>query len=111
NHHSVAARAGLQAGDRVTRVGSQKIDDWTDLSTAISERPGKKTKVTYQRNNRQYSSNLTPKVVKANGQKAGQIGILEETSTSMTARLKFGWERFVQSGTLIFSVLGHMFTH
>lgn len=111
NHHSVAAQAGLVAGDRVTKVGHSQINNWADLSTAISARPGQKTAFTYKRNGRIHTTTIQPKAVKVNGQKVGQIGILEQTSTNFTDRINFGWQRFVQSGTLIFGVLGHMFTH
>lgn len=111
NHHSVAAQAGLKAGDRVTKVGQTKIANWADLSTAISARPNEETSVVYYRGDHRHTTMVRPKSVKANGQKVGQIGILEQTSTKFTDRVTFGWQRFVQSGTLIFGVLGHMFTH
>lgn len=111
NANSVAARAGLVSGDRIKQVNNIKIKDWTDLSTAISSRPGKKITVTYEHQGKQHTTTMVPKTVKQSGQKVGQIGILEETDKSFSARLNFGWQRFVQAGTLIFSVLGHMFTH
>ncbi|MCI1974949.1 MAG: RIP metalloprotease RseP [Limosilactobacillus sp.] len=111
NSRSVAARAGLVSGDRITQVGHSKINNWTDLSTAISSHPGKKVTVDYERNGKRHTTTLVPKTVKQSNQKVGQIGILEETDKSFSARINFGWQRFVQAGTLIFSVLGHMFTH
>ena len=99
NHHSVAAQAGLAAGDRITKVGHSEIHNWTDLSTAISARPDQKTAFTYERGGKTRTTTIRPKAV------------LEQTSTSFTDRINFGWQRFVQSGTLIFGVLGHMFTH
>lgn len=111
NHGSVAAKAGLKTGDRITQVGKQKIANWTDLSTSISNNPGKKLSITYQRDNRVYHTSLTPKTVERSHQKVGQIGIIEQQDKSMMARVKFGWQQFIQAGTLIFSVLGHMITH
>lgn len=111
NSGSVAARAGLVSGDRITQVGHSKINNWTDLLTAISSHPGKKVTVDYERNGERHTTSLIPKTVKQSGQKVGQIGILEEMDKSFSARINFGWQRFVQAGTLIFSVLGHMFTH
>lgn len=111
NHHSVAAQAGLKSGDRITKVGHRYISNWADLSTAISARPDQRTSISYERSGKDYTTTLRPKAVKANGQKVGQIGILEQTSSSFADRINFGWQRFVQSGTLIFGVLGHMFTH
>lgn len=111
NANSVAARAGLVSGDRIKQVNDAKIKDWTALSTAISSHPGKKITVTYEHHGKQHTTTMVPKTVKQSDQKVGQIGILEETDKSFSARLNFGWQRFVQAGTLIFSVLGHMFTH
>lgn len=111
NPGSVAAKAGLVAGDRITRINQTKISDWSDLSTAISSHPGKKITVKYVRDGKQHTSSMVPKTVKQANQKVGQIGILEETDKSFSARINFGWQRFVQAGTLIFGVLGHMFTH
>ena len=111
NSNSVAAKAGLVSGDRIVKVNKTKIENWTDLSTSISSHPGKKITVKYERDGKQHTTSMVPKTVKQSNQKVGQIGILEETSKSFSARINFGWERFVQAGTLIFSVLGHMFTH
>ena len=54
---------------------------------------------------------MTPKKVKQGNETIGQVGIVEEQKTDAKSRITFGWQRFVQAGTLIFSVLGHMFTH
>lgn len=111
NANSVAARAGLVAGDRIIKVNNTKIRNWTELSTSISSRPNKATKITYERSGHQHMTTLKPKAVHQGKQLVGQIGIVEEQETSIKARLTFGWQRFIQAGTLIFSVLGSMFTH
>ena len=111
NAGSVAAKAGLKANDRIVKVNNQKINNWTDLSTNISNKPNKTVSVTYERGNKTYHTKLTPKAVERGHQKVGQIGIVEKQEKSLAARLKFGWQQFIQAGTLIFSVLGHMVTH
>ena len=111
NVGSVAAKAGLKANDRIIKVNNQKINNWTDLSTNISNKPNKTVSITYERGNKTYHTKLTPKAVERGHQKVGQIGIVEKQEKSLAARLKFGWQQFIQAGTLIFSVLGHMFTH
>ncbi|MDD1407044.1 RIP metalloprotease RseP [Limosilactobacillus reuteri] len=111
NAGSVAAKAGLKANDRIVKVNNQKINNWTDLSTNISNKPNKTVSVTYERGNKTYHTKLTPKAVERGHQKVGQIGIVEKQERSLAARLKFGWQQFIQAGTLIFSVLGHMVTH
>ena len=111
NSGSVAAQAGLKAGDRITKVNNTKISNWTDLSMNLSDKPGQKVKVTYSRDGHSRTVALTPKTVKQGKQKVGQLGILEQQRTGIRDRLLFGWQQFVQAGTLIFAVLGHMFTH
>lgn len=111
NSNSVAAKAGLKAGDRVTRINNAKISNWTDLSSNLSNKPGKKVRLTYERAGHSKTVSVTPKTVKQGKQKVGQIGILEQERTGIKDRLLFGWQQFVQAGTLIFAVLGHMFTH
>lgn len=109
--NSVAEKAGLVSGDKITQINSKKITNWTDLSTTISSNPGKKLSVTYVHNGKNHQTTMVPKTVEQSNQKVGQIGIMEQTNDSFAARVSFGWQRFVQSGTLIFSVLGQMFTH
>lgn len=111
NAGSVAAKAGLTTGDRITKVGNTTIKNWADLSTNISSRPGKKVRLTYERDHHQHQVTVVPKTVHQGKEKVGQIGIIEEQKTGMKARLLFGWQQFVQAGSLIFSVLGSMFTH
>lgn len=111
NSGSVAAQAGLKAGDQITRVNSTQVKNWTDLSANLSDKPGQRVRVTYVRNNHQKTVTLVPKTVKQGKQKVGQIGIIEQERTGFKDRLLFGWQQFVQAGTLIFAVLGHMFTH
>ena len=111
NANSVAARAGLKAGDRITHVGKVRVNNWLELATNLSSKPGQKVHLTYQRAGKTKSVTVKPKMVKQSKQKVGQIGIIEQQKTGIQARLLFGWQQFAQAGTLIFSVLGHIFTH
>lgn len=111
NSGSVAAKAGLVAGDRITKVGNATVNNWGELATKISSQPGKRVRLTYERNRHQHQVTVVPKTVHQDKEKVGQIGIIEEQQTGIKARLLFGWQQFIQAGTLIFSVLGSMFTH
>lgn len=111
NSGSVAAKAGLVAGDRITKVGNATVNNWGELATKISSQPGKRVRLTYERNHHQHQVTVVPKTVHQGKEKVGQIGIIEEQKTGIKARLLFGWQQFIQAGTLIFSVLGSMFTH
>ncbi|KIS03630.1 RIP metalloprotease RseP [Paucilactobacillus wasatchensis] len=108
---SVAAKAGLRAGDAIVKVNQTKTGDWEKLGTTISNYPNKKITITIERNQKQQKIKLTPKAVTQSGEKVGQIGIQEKLVTSFSARVNYGWTRFVTVFTLIFSVLGHMITH
>ncbi len=108
---SVAAKAGIKSGDRITKVAGHQTKNWTALTTQISSKPGQRLTVQYVRNGRHYSTKLTPKKVRRNKQTMGQIGIVEQQKTDARSRIQYGWHQFILSGTLIFSVLGHMFTH
>lgn len=108
---SVAAKAGLKAGDRIVKVDGKQTKNWQAMTTAISSKPNRKVTVNYQRNGKQFTTQLTPKKVRRGKQTVGQIGVMEQQKKDFQSRLQYGWHQFVLSGTLIFSVLGHMFTH
>lgn len=108
---SVAAKAGLKNGDEIVQVNQTRTGNWEKLGTEIAKHPNEKITLTIERNNQQQKISLTPKAVSQSGQEVGQIGIKEELSTDFSARINYGWSRFVTVFTLIFSVLGHMVTH
>jgi putative serine protease PepD len=57
---SPAAKAGLKAGDRVTRLDSQRIDDANALVAAVrSHAPGDTVKVTYVRDGDTHQTSVT----------------------------------------------------
>lgn len=108
---SVAARAGLVAGDRIVRVQGQKTNNWQSLATNISSRPGKNTNIEYIHKGKTHKTTVKPKKVQQGRETIGQIGIMEEQKHGFSDRIHYGWQQFVSAGTLIFTVLGHMFTH
>ena len=111
NAGSVAAKAGLVAGDRITKVNSTKVANWTELATNLSSKPNQQVKLTYPHKGETKTTTVRPQAVKQGKETVGQIGILEQQEKGIRARLMFGWQQFIQAGTLIFAVLGHMFTH
>lgn len=59
---SGAQDAGLKIGDVITKIDGAAITDFADLSIAIgSKRPGDKVQVTYLRNGRETTTNVTLK--------------------------------------------------
>lgn len=111
NAGSVAAKAGLVAGDRITKVNSTKVANWAELATNLSSKPNQQVKLTYTHKGETKTTTVCPQAVKQGKETVGQIGILEQQEKGIRARLMFGWQQFIQAGTLIFAVLGHMFTH
>ena len=111
NAGSVAAKAGLVAGDRITKVNSTKVANWAELATNLSSKPNQQVKLTYTHKGETKTTTVRPQAVKQGKETVGQIGILEQQEKGIWARLMFGWQQFIQAGTLIFAVLGHMFTH
>lgn len=111
NAGSVAAKAGLVAGDRITKVNSTKVANWAELATNLSSKPNQQVKLTYTHKGETKTTTVRPQEVKQGKETVGQIGILEQQEKGIRVRLMFGWQQFIQAGTLIFAVLGHMFTH
>ncbi|WP_202512109.1 trypsin-like peptidase domain-containing protein, partial [Streptomyces sp. SID3343] len=55
-----AAKAGLKAGDVITKLGDRSIGAYEDLFSEIwSHRPGDKVKVTYQRDGKEATTDVT----------------------------------------------------
>ena len=64
---SGAEDAGIKKGDIITKIDNSKIDSFADLSAAIgSKRPGDKVTVSYTRDGRQLTTNVTLKDQKGN---------------------------------------------
>lgn len=108
---SVAAKAGLKAGDRIIKVNGHSTRNWQSMTTAISSKPGQRLTISYERAGHKYTTKLIPKKVRRGKQTVGQIGVMEQQKKDFLSRIQYGWHQFILSGTLIFSVLGHMFTH
>ncbi|WP_461219528.1 RIP metalloprotease RseP [Lapidilactobacillus salsurivasis] len=109
---SVAAQAGLKAGDQITQVNGQATANWTELVTAIQKRYGQKTKITYQRDKATATTTLTPKTVTdaSSKTKYGQIGITNAVDRSLGAKLKYGFTATWDLAGRILQVLGSFFT-
>lgn len=108
---SVAAKAGLKAGDRIVKVNGHSTRNWQSMTTAISSKPGQRLTINYERAGQEHTTKLIPKKVRRGKQTIGQIGVMEQQKKDFASRIQYGLHQFILSGTLIFSVLGHMFTH
>lgn len=110
---SVAAKAGLKSNDQIIAVNGKKTDNWQDLAGDISKRADKKTILKIKRGKETKQIELTPKAVKQDGEKVGQIGISEKIKidSSLKAKLTYGFTQTWQVIVAVFSALGNMFTH
>lgn len=74
-----AARAGLQAGDRIVEADGQPVDTWLDLVTAVESHPGTPLELAVQRDGRIFDVTVTPDVREdvepGSGVPAVQIGV------------------------------------
>jgi regulator of sigma E protease len=60
-----AAKAGIRPGDRVTKVGGEKMETFTDVARAIAARKGEPVEITWQREkpdggSEEFTATLTP---------------------------------------------------
>lgn len=77
-----ADKAGIRPGDRITKVGSQTVQDWERFFLAISSRANLDTGLTVIRDGRELVVRVTPQSVgKMN---AGEIGILPDVHPSVS---------------------------
>jgi len=76
---SPAAKAGLQAGDRVVSIQGQTIHTWSQMTGIVKESPNRQLQVDVLREGQRISLTVTPSVEKAmvNGEsvEVGKIGI------------------------------------
>ncbi|GAA0811890.1 RIP metalloprotease RseP [Ligilactobacillus aviarius] len=110
---SVAAKAGLKEGDQIVAIDGHQVSNWQDLVSDLSDRGGKQTTLKVKQAKQTKEIRLTPKTVKQNGQKTGQIGITEKIKNdhSIGAILAFGFTQTWNITMLVFSAIGHMITH
>ena len=88
-----AKHAGIETGDRIIRINTQKVDTWVDMAQIIRGSPGKALQVTYLRNDVQKSTVIIPEASEQDGKTIGLIGISPmepEIPPEMVRRLQFG---------------------
>jgi len=71
---SAAARAGLQAGDRIVRINEAAIESWNGLVDAVRASPGQALRIDILRGARAMQLTVTPEARDVNGASIGRIG-------------------------------------
>ncbi|MDG2985369.1 RIP metalloprotease RseP [Latilactobacillus curvatus] len=110
--NSPAQKAGLKMDDRLVKVAGKKVTTFTDFSSVIAKYPNKPVNVQVKRAKQTKSLEITPKVVKVEGQKGkvGQIGVTAGLNHSVGAKLKYGFTQSWANATQIFKILGSFLT-
>jgi len=72
---SPAEGAGLQAGDRITGVAGEAVEQWYDMSRIISAHPDEAIELRWVRDGVETEVMITPKAEQAGDETVGRIGI------------------------------------
>lgn len=72
---SVAERAGLRPGDRVTEVDGKPVGHWGDLVSIVRGAAGREVRLRYERGGSQAEALMTPSEVTEGGETIGRIGV------------------------------------
>jgi len=75
-NNSVAAKAGIKAGDKILKVAGVKVNNWIELAKAISQFPNKSIALEIKRGDELLNIHLTPKAIKGpDGKTYARLGI------------------------------------
>lgn len=72
---SVAARAGLQGGDRVLRIDDKDIGGWSELVMMVRDAPGRRLRFEVVRGTEALAVDVVPAAVEDRGRTIGRIGV------------------------------------
>jgi regulator of sigma E protease len=75
---SVAAKAGIKAGDHITAVSGRPVDTWEDFYIAVGSKPDREVEVAYERDGAPASVRVTPRTPKKSRYEIGDIGVLPD---------------------------------
>lgn len=107
---SPAAAAGLENQDRIVSIDGKKVSTWEDLTTAVTNKPGKELTVVVEQDKQQKTVQMTPKSVESNGEKVGQIGVTPYYKTGFVDKILGGLAQSWEMTKNIFSALGSLFS-
>ncbi|MGH8298388.1 MAG: RIP metalloprotease RseP [Steroidobacteraceae bacterium] len=125
--HGPAARAGLQAGDRILSIDGKAVKDFEDAIALITPHPGGTIRLTYERDGAAHTVPVKVASVEVDGKYVGQIDALSQELTdlayppSMVRHLRVSpinalgraageaWDMTALQGTLFWRmILGHV---
>ena len=89
-----AARAGLQAGDRVIAANGTLMANWQDLVQSVRQHPAKPLRIEYERQGQRGELIVVPDAVEEAGERVGKIGagpkIDESTLAMLMTEVRYG---------------------
>jgi regulator of sigma E protease len=75
----VAQQAGLRSGDRIVSLNGSPVSEWEQLAKAIYANPGKRVRLTVERDGQRFDLEVTPRPTRERGtageEEIGKIGI------------------------------------
>ncbi len=105
---SPAKEAGLVAGDKIVSIQNQNIDDWGDITNAISSQNGETVTIGVQRDGQNLSFTMDLVTEEGTGRKI--VGIMPEVSRNpFTAYVKGAESAWVMTVKMV-EVLGQLIT-
>lgn len=107
---SPAAAAGLKDHDTILSVDGKRISTWDDLTNTITKKPGKELTIIAEHDGKEKTMQMTPKSVKSNGEKVGQIGVTPYMKTGFGDKVIGGLTQSWDMVKRIFGALGSLFT-
>lgn len=89
---TVAAKAGLQPGDRIVAIDGHKVATWSEAVTAISARPGELIRIGIERGGLESQIEIRPDPVMVGEKRIGRIGVgvrIPEIPASMRVMVRY----------------------
>lgn len=101
-----ADEAGLKAGDQIVAFEGKPVEGWEELASLIHRSPGKKVRLTVEREGGRFDVELVPRPTKQGEQEIGLIGIAPPTELTYrrvdpVTALYFGLKRTVELTWLV----------
>ncbi|WP_316348260.1 RIP metalloprotease RseP [Desulfuromonas acetoxidans] len=87
-----AQKAGLEVGDRITRIGDEAIDSWYQLHNVIQQLAGDEARFVVHRSGRQLEFDIAPQKAESN------VWLIGITPQQMMEQRKYGFFEALQIG-------------
>jgi regulator of sigma E protease len=105
-----AQKAGLQSGDKIVKIGDQKITDKQQINDELNKIKSNKTKITVERDGKDKTVEVTPKkyeqkLTKTKTQTSYILGFQPKNEHSAFKPLVSGFEQTIHAGKFIFTAI------